>query len=190
MRIISGKYKGRQMVSFKAPHIRPTTDRVKETIFNILRGDISGVRALDLFSGTGSLGIEALSRGAAYVEFVESHPRSLRIIRENLNKLQVSEPFSIVARDVFKYLKEYAGEPFQVIFIDPPFTEALADACMTALAQSRAAKKNTIVVIESAKREPIEDHYNSFHLLDRRAFGDKSASFYRKESGEGDIVSG
>ena len=179
MRVISGRYKGRQLVSFKASHIRPTTDRVKETIFNILRNDVSGARALDLFSGTGSLGIEALSRGASYVEFVECHPRSVRIIRENLNNLQVSEPFSIVIRDVFKYLNEYQGEPFQIIFIDPPFTESLANACMTAVSKSQVATENTIVVIESARREPIEDHYNSFHLLDRRAFGDKSASFYR-----------
>lgn len=178
MRIIAGKYKGRQLVSFKAEHIRPTTDRVKETIFNKLMHEIPSARALDLFSGTGNLGIEALSRGAAYVEFVESNPRSVRIIRENLNKLQVDEPFSIVARDAFKYLKEYKGDPFQVIFIDPPFTESLAHACMTALAQSQVVSPHTVVVIESAKREHIEDHYNSFHLLDRRAFGDKSASFY------------
>ncbi len=178
MRIISGKYKGRRLNSFKADHIRPTTDRVKETIFNILMRDVPGARVLDLFSGTGNLGIEALSRGAQSVDFVEANPRSIRIIRDNLNNLQVDEPYTVNQRDAFKYLKEYKGEPFQVILIDPPFTEALAHSCMTELAVSRAAGDGTIAVIESARREHIEDHYGAFHLLDRRAFGDKSASFY------------
>ena len=189
MRIIAGKYKGRRLESFKAEHIRPTTDRVKETVFNILMREIPDARVLDLFAGTGNLGIEALSRGAAYVEFVESNPKSIRIIRGNLNNLQVNEPHAVVSRDVFKFLKEYKGDPFQVILIDPPFTEVLAHACMAALAQSAAANEGAVVVIESAKRERIDDEYGSFQLLDRRSFGDKSASFFRKANRERDLVS-
>lgn len=180
MRIISGRFKGRQLVNFKADHIRPTTDRVKESIFNILMQSISGARVLDLFSGTGNLGIEALSRGARYVECVEGHKLSLKIIRENLQKLKIETEIRVVAQDVFKYLKSYRGEPFQVIFIDPPFTESLAHACMEAIESSSVAGPGAIVVIESSRHERIDDEYGSFHLLDRRQFGDKSASFYRR----------
>lgn len=181
MRVISGRFKSRQLISFQAKHIRPTTDRVKESVFNILGGEIEGQRILDLFSGTGNLGIEALSRGAAYVECIESNRLSLKIIRENLEKLQIVKEVTVVAQDVFKYLKSYRGEAFDVIFIDPPFTEKWAHKCLLAVEGSAVAKSGTIVVIEAARQERIEDKYGAFHLLDRRQFGDKSASFYRRQ---------
>ena len=83
MRIISGKFKGRSLISFKASHIRPTTDRVKESLFNKIQGETEGARVLDLFAGTGSLGLEALSRGAAFVHFVDDSPVSLKILKQN-----------------------------------------------------------------------------------------------------------
>lgn len=85
MRIISGKYRGRRLSAFNAPHIRPTTDRVKETMFNKLMGQVEGARVLDLFAGTGNLGIESLSRGANWVEFVESNRKSLEILKKTSN---------------------------------------------------------------------------------------------------------
>jgi 16S rRNA (guanine966-N2)-methyltransferase len=179
MRIISGRLKGRQLASFKADHIRPTTDRVKETIFNILMGDIDGQRVLDLYSGTGNLGIEALSRGAAYVECVENHKSSLRIISENLKKMGISQEIRVVPQDVFRYLKSYKGEGFQVIFIDPPFTQKLAHDTMLALQASSVSRPGGLVVIESSRQERIDDKYGAFQLLDRREFGDKSASFFQ-----------
>lgn len=181
MRVISGRLKGRQLVSFKAEHIRPTTDRVKESVFNILRNDIEGRRILDLFSGTGNLGIEALSRGAASVECVESHKGSLRIIRENLQKLGITGEVRIVAQDVFKYLRAYKGEAFHVVFVDPPFTEEIAHQCMEALAKSSVVAVGGVVVIESRSHERIDDQYDGFRLLDRREFGDKKASFFKRE---------
>ena len=180
MRVISGRFKGRQLVNFKADHIRPTTDRVKETIFNKLMGEIEGVRVLDLFSGTGNLAIESLSRGASYVEAVEEHRLSLKIIRENLQALKIEREIRVVPHDVFKYLRSYKGEPFQLVFIDPPFTEAIAHKCMEALTLSAVAAPGATVVIEASRHERIDDAYGSFQLLDRREFGDKSASFYRK----------
>ena len=180
MRIISGRFKGRNLVSFKADHIRPTTDRVKESIFNILMGQIEGARVLDLFAGTGNLGIEALSRGAAYVESVEEHRTSLKIIRENLHLLKIDKEIRVVPLDVFKYLRSYKGKPFDLVFFDPPFTEAIAHKCMEAIQSSAVAAVNTTVIIESSRQERIDDQYGPFQLLDRREFGDKSASFFRK----------
>jgi len=181
MRIIAGRLKGRRLGSFKADHIRPTTDRVKETLFNILMNDIPGVRVLDLFSGTGNLGIEAYSRGAEYVELVESHKGSLKIIQENLKSLQIEKEIRVSPVDVFRYLKSYKGPPFQVILIDPPFTEKWADQVMQALQTSQVATAGTLAFIESSKHEAIGDQYGPFRLLDRRGFGDKSASFFVKD---------
>jgi 16S rRNA (guanine966-N2)-methyltransferase len=179
LRIISGKYKG-QLVSFKADHIRPTTDRVKESQFNILQGAFEDARVLDLFAGTGSLGIEALSRGAREVVFVEQNAKSIAIIKKNLEKLKVIEPCQIIAKDVLKFLKAYDGEPFDVIFVDPPFTEAMADAVMLAASTSKISHSGTILTIESGRREKITDDYSTFIRYDVREFGDKFLSFFQR----------
>ncbi len=183
MRIISGRFKGRNLVSFKADHIRPTTDRVKETLFNILMHDVAEQRVLDLFAGTGNLGLEALSRGAKDVTFVEAHRDSIKIIRENIRLLKVEKECEIIAKDVFRFLKDDRGGPYHLIFCDPPFTEKIAHPTMGALANSPCVEYGSIAVIESSRHERIDDVYESdrkgaFQLLDRRQFGDKSASFF------------
>lgn len=183
MRIISGKYKGHPLVEFKADHIRPTTDRVKETLFNKLMFDIEGARALDLFAGTGNLGIEALSRGAREVIFVEKHPKSIQILRQNLEKLKVPKgDYHIVNMDVLSYLKNYKEEAFDIIFADPPFTEKMAHAVMEHASGSLAFGANTLLTIESERRERMEDLYGDLERYDKREFGDKILSFFSKKS--------
>ncbi|MCE3009250.1 MAG: 16S rRNA (guanine(966)-N(2))-methyltransferase RsmD [Proteobacteria bacterium] len=181
MRIISGKYKGQNLVSFRADHIRPTTDRVKESMFNIIQASIPEARVLDLFSGTGSLGIEALSRGASSVLFVEKNKRSIAILEKNLAKLKVSEPFQILNRDVLSFLTDYSGEPFEVVFADPPFTEQMAHDVILAADQSRALGDSTIFLIESGRREKVLDDYPALTRYDVREFGDKYLSFFRRK---------
>jgi 16S rRNA (guanine966-N2)-methyltransferase len=184
MRVISGKYKGHKLVSFQAGHIRPTTDRVKETLFNKLMGLTGEARVLDLFSGTGNLGIEAISREAAHVDFVEENRKSLSILRENLNKLKITAGFTVFPLDVFKYLKRFEGEAYQLILADPPFTQKWADQVMEAIAASPVLQPGTIVAIESAAQETIRDFYPAFdnscdlNLLDRKNFGDKNLSLF------------
>jgi 16S rRNA (guanine966-N2)-methyltransferase len=179
MRVISGRFKGRRLVDFKADHVRPTTDRMKETIFNILMHDIDGARVLDLFSGTGNLAIEACSRGATYIECVDNHKNSIRIIRENLKLLDIQKEIRVVPLDVFKYLKTYKGEPFQLVFADPPYTEKIAHDCMLALQSSRIFMNGTKVIIESSRHDRVDNQYGPLHLLDQRDFGDKSASIFQ-----------
>ena len=181
MRVISGRLKGRKLKSFKADHIRPTTDRVKETLFNILAADLPGARVLDLFSGTGNLAIEAYSRGANYVEAVEAHRLSIKIIRENLELLGLQKEIKVTSQDVFKFLKSFKDQPFDLIFVDPPFTEKWAHLCMEEISKSRVCRPGGVVIIEASSQERIDDQYNSFKLLDRRKFGDKSASIFRNE---------
>lgn len=177
MRIIAGKYKGHPLVSFKAPHIRPTTDRVKESLFNIWRGEVEGARVLDLFCGTGNLGLEALSRGASSVSFVDAHPKSIQILRQNLEKLRVDEAHEVITSDVYRFLKKQQT-PFDLIFIDPPFTEAMADEVMQALSQSSSFHSNTRIAIESGRREKIGTEYGPIYRYDGREFGDKFLSLF------------
>jgi 16S rRNA (guanine966-N2)-methyltransferase len=181
MRIIAGKLKGRRLVNFKAEHIRPTTDRVKEVIFNILQSDLPEARVLDLFSGTGNLAIEAWSRGAKYVEAVESHKISLKIMSENLRTLKLEKDIQVVRKDVYDYLKGYKGEAFDLVFIDPPFTQKMAHDVLTALSRSEACRVGGVAIIEASKHEQVDQAYGTFKLLDQRDFGDKSAFIFRRD---------
>jgi 16S rRNA (guanine966-N2)-methyltransferase len=183
MRIISGKYKGYQLVPFQADHIRPTTDRVKESQFNILMNYFDEARVLDLFAGTGNLGLEAISRGAREVIFVEKNKLSIQILEKNIQKLKITEPFKIIQKDVLSFLKSYKGEAFDVIFADPPFTEAMAHDVMLAICESEVFAPHTVMTIESAKKEKLLDHYTSLERYDVREFGDKVLSFFRKTPG-------
>lgn len=182
MRIIAGRWRGHPLVSFKADHIRPTTDRVKETMFNMIQFELESARIADLFCGTGNLGLEALSRGAAHVLFVEKHPKSLHITKENLAKLKVPrEEFDIKAQDVIRFLRTYQGEPFDIIFADPPFTEKMAHEVMEAADESAAFGPGTLMTIESSSQERIDDEYKTVVRTDSREYGDKILSFFRKK---------
>ncbi len=181
MRIISGRFKGRRLVSFKADIIRPTTDRVKESMFNILQGHWEDARVLDLFSGTGNLGIEALSRGAAHVEMVEKNPKSLAIISENLNTLNIQKEIRVHRKDVFAFIKTHQSESYDVIIIDPPFTEAISHDVMEAVSQSTLWAANTWIVIESSSHERLEGSYGPLVCVDTRDFGDKIMSIFQRK---------
>lgn len=183
MRIISGKFKGRSLVSFKADHIRPTMDRVKETLFNKWMHHVDEANALDLFAGTGNLGLEALSRGAKHVTFVEKNTKSVDIIRKNIELLKIAKSeHTVITKDVFSYLKSYEGEGFDIIFIDPPFTEKLADDVMTALANSKCFHQNTVIAIEAIKQEKIDTVYGDLICYDKQDYGDKSLSLFQKKA--------
>lgn len=181
MRIISGKFKGQRLVAFKADHIRPTTDRVKESLFNKWSRYIEGATVLDLFCGTGSLGLEALSRHAHFVEFVDSNDKSLRILNENVKKLGIESGFHVTKRDALQFLKS-SSQAFDLIFIDPPFTKSMADKVLLALSQSTVLSDGGLVAIESGTKEYIQDDYGSIRLYDRKEFGDKTLSLYERSS--------
>lgn len=168
------------MVSFQADNIRPTTDRVKESLFNIIQNEIEDAKVLDLFSGTGNLGLEALSRGAKEVVFVEKSKKSIEILKKNLEKLKIKDGYQIIQKDVLSYLKT-SSDAFDIIFADPPFTEAMAHDVMQAASGSRVFKDSTLMTIESGRREKIEDDYSPLIRYDVREFGDKFLSFFRKK---------
>lgn len=188
MRIISGKYKGHHLVSFNADHIRPTTDRVKETLFNKLMFRAELRHALDLFCGTGNLGLEAISRGVEHVTFVDLSKKSIEITQKNIAKLKVpKEQYTIVIKDVLIFLKQFQNPPVDIIFVDPPFTKKMAHEVMLVVSQSKAFGANTILAIESESHEPIENTYGDILRFDAREYGDKTLSFFSKKQGEGSI---
>jgi 16S rRNA (guanine966-N2)-methyltransferase len=173
LRIIAGKYGGLHLLSFDNKHIRPTTDREKESIFNILQNHIDSARVLDLFSGTGSLGLEALSRGAAFVQFVDFHVQSIKLIKDNIKKLKISEDHQVLKADVIKFLKTYEGPAFEIILIDPPFTKTMAQEVMMGLKDSKVHTEGTLVCIETGKSEKLDSEYGFLKTKSVKAFKDK-----------------
>jgi len=147
LRIISGVARGRKLKEPLGDKIRPTSDKVKESIFNIIQFDIEGRRALDLFAGSGQFGIEALSRGAKNVDFVDSSSDSVKLIRENLKICNLSDRASIYARDALRFIE--SEEKYDLIFIDPPYDSKLAEVAVSKITEFDKLNINGIMICET-----------------------------------------
>ena len=149
MRVITGSARGRRLRELEGQETRPTTDRVKESMFNILQFDVEDSRVLDLFAGTGQLGIEALSRGAASAVFVEQRRDAVALIRENLKLTGLSERARVVNGEALAYLAS-AGEKFDLIFLDPPYAAKLWKPVLEAVSRFDILSDHGIIICESA----------------------------------------
>lgn len=156
MRVISGTARGRKLKELEGLETRPTTDRVKESIFNIVQFDIEGRRVLDLFGGTGQLGIEALSRGAASCVFVDARRDAAAVIRENLKMTGLDSRAQVRQGDSLAYLQT-SGEKFDLIFLDPPYQTQLLEQAVEAIARIDILNKNGIMVCESNLEKVLPD---------------------------------
>ena len=145
MRVITGKCRGRRLLEPVGSGIRPTTDQVKEALFNIIQFDIEGRKALDLFAGSGQLGIEALSRGAASCVFVDSARDSVRLVQENLRRCGLTA--RVLTTDALSFLR--FGEKFDLVFLDPPYGTGLDAKAMLAIKEFDILSKGGIMVCES-----------------------------------------
>ena len=196
MRIISGTLKGRKLKPWKAEiPVRPMTDRIKETIFNVLAPYFSeNCLFLDLFSGTGNLALEALSRGAGQAHAVEKHPLCLKIIKQNSKILTDSTKLILHKTDVFSFLKQaekqssnlaLKGKPiqkaFDIITADPPFNLKAGKKIMENLQNSPLTAKGTIIVIETSWKEELKNTYQDFYLFSQKIFNDKKVWFYESQ---------
>lgn len=180
MRVIGGKCKGRRLVPVKGASVRPTSDKVREAVFNILPRELSSKRALDLFAGTGAMGIEALSRGAAEASFVDADAAAVQVIRKNLSVCGFSVQARVYRRDVRSAVGALSrrGESFDLIFIDPPYDSALVEETLKAIDGAGILGPGGIVVAEASKRVSIGAGFASIALVDERKYGDTVIYFY------------
>jgi 16S rRNA (guanine966-N2)-methyltransferase len=179
MRIISGTSKGRKFATPKNFSLRPTSGRVKESIFNILRGRIEGRMVLDLFAGTGSLGIEALSRGAKKVTFVEKGRDALKLIRRNLAQFGLEERSGVLPIDASRAIGilKHRGKTFDLIFMDPPYEKGLIEKTLTELNFHPIYHRDSILVIEHHWRELLSPAIHGWSLIRQRRMGETVISF-------------
>jgi 16S rRNA (guanine(966)-N(2))-methyltransferase RsmD len=180
LRVISGTLKGKKLFAPKGLSLRPTSDRVREAIFDILQGSIEGRRVLDLFSGTGAMGIEALSRGAETAVFVENQPSSLAVLRKNLAGCRLEGVARVLPEEAEAALRVLDGEgsPFELIFLDPPYGKGLARKTLGRLAESRLLVPETLIVAEHSPAEEAEGG-PLLERVDFRKYGGTRISFFR-----------
>ena len=179
MRIIAGTLKGRRLKTPSWPGLRPTSDKLRETLFNILAPRIAGARVLDGYAGTGALGIEALSRGAAAVTFVERDRRAAALIEENLAHCGIENRYAIIRQDVPRALAALRARPeaapFDLVLLDPPYTDA-PDAALAAAAELLAP--DGLLVLEHARRHRTPDAAGPLVRTREVTAGDSALAFY------------
>ena len=182
MRIIAGAFKGRRLAPVKG-RTRPTAAKVREAVFSILGPAVPGARVLDLFAGTGALGIEALSRGAAVAVFVEDHPEALKGLRRNLEDLGLLGRTTVWPLPVTTALKKLAdrAEGFGLAFLDPPYGGGEAVAALSALASLNLLLPGARVVVEHSRRESLPEACAPLGRLEVRRYGDTQVAFYLVE---------
>jgi 16S rRNA (guanine966-N2)-methyltransferase len=173
VRVVAGKYRGRRLQAPRGTSVRPTSDRVREALFSIL-GDISGLAVLDLFAGSGALGIEALSRGAARVVLVENDRHALDAISTNLEPLGDVNA-QVVRADALSWLRAARG-PFDLVLVDPPYSSARSLAGPLSDALPAVLSPNALIVSESDKRDPLT---LAFPLDDERTYGHTRIAIHR-----------
>ena len=181
MRVISGTLKGKKLLSAKGLSLRPTSDRVRESVFDILQGNVEGLRVLDLFAGTGAMGIEALSRGAISAVFIENQKNSLEILRKNLSACRMEAVTQVLAKEAEEGLRllEGQGGRFELIFLDPPYGKGLVRRTLGRLAESRLWVPETLIVAEHSPAEEVEG-VSPLGRVDFRKYGGTRISFFRK----------
>lgn len=184
MRVISGTARGRRLKELPGMDTRPTTDKVKESLFNIIQFDIEGRKVLDLFGGTGQLGIEALSRGAARCTFVDMSRQAAAIIRENLKTVGFSEIAAVQQGDAMAFLSG-CREKYDLIFLDPPYQSQLLENCIQAVAKFDILSEHGIMICESALEKPMPELAVPYEKGREYRYGKIKLTVYRRQgSGE------
>ncbi len=183
MRIIAGTSRGRKLKAPPGLHTRPITDMIKEALFNVWGEGIVGANFLDLFAGSGSVGIEALSRGAAKAIFIDNDPAAVRIIRENLAHCGFKEGFGVYRQDVFRALNMLNDkrEKFDYIYVDPPFTnDQIFDNILTAINNIDIISRFGIVVIRTQKNRNMADKLDKLERYRTNVYGESCLHYYRR----------
>ena len=184
MRVISGKARGKKLLSLEGLNTRPTLDRVKEALFNIIQFDIVDKNILDLFAGSGAIGIEAISRGAKSVTFCDNSEDAIKIIKANIKNTRSEQQAKVLQKDYLKALK-YLSEnnnKFDIIYLDPPYKTEFAEPAIREILHLDILSKEGIIILETddTKKEEIIKS-NNIQIFDKRKYGRAILIFIRKE---------
>jgi 16S rRNA (guanine(966)-N(2))-methyltransferase RsmD len=183
VRILGGKAKGRKISTLSTKGSRPTLQVVRKSIFDVLGYDVQEAQVLDLYSGTGSLGLEALSRGGYEATFVDENQRALDVVRENAEELGFEEKIHLVKGDAARMLPKLArnGMSYHIVFADPPYQRSLTSEMIEAFGVSGIVRNGGSFIIEHSKHAELPDRIGRLVLWQRKDFGETRVSFYRKE---------
>jgi 16S rRNA (guanine966-N2)-methyltransferase len=184
MKITGGRSRGKILASLKGMDIRPTSSKVREAIFNILGQDMTGIRVLDLFAGTGILAIEALSRGAEGAIFIDKSEQSINIINKNLALCGYQDLCRVLKRDLTKgsdFDSLSLKERFDLVFVDPPYRKEIIPHVLTALSGSGILSGQALVVTESSKNDRLPERAENLLLSDSRTYGETKVDIYKSE---------
>jgi 16S rRNA (guanine966-N2)-methyltransferase len=176
VRIVGGSLGGRVLRAPRGAATRPTSEKVREALFQIL-GSMEGVRVLDLFAGSGALGIEALSRGAAHATFVDSGKQAREAVKANLDELGIRDRAEIIAADAVAFVARPVEQPWRLVFVDPPYASELATRTVLALPRA-SLDDGAVIVIEHDRRNAPPEALGSLLRTDQRRYGDTLLSFY------------
>ena len=182
MRIIAGNMRGLKLKSPKGQNTRPTSDRVKESLFNILGYIESDSIVLDLFSGSGNIGLEFLSRGAKKVYFIEKDPSTISLLKENIKKCKAENITEVYRNDVLKSIEifEKKRKKFDYIFLDPPYNIGLSEKVLAKIASSNLLNEKGLIIVEHEVELEFNECYG-LEEIDRRSYGSTGISFFRKQ---------
>lgn len=175
VRVIAGSLKGRQLKAPTWNGVRPTSDKLRETLFNILAPRLSGARVLDAYAGTGAVGIEALSRGAGHVTFVERDPRAQALVAENLARCGLTDGYVIIRAGVARALADTRAQPFDIMFFDPPYDQTVDDVLAGA---GERLTRGGVMVLEHARRRSSPERLGRIVRSREVTSGDSALAFY------------
>jgi 16S rRNA (guanine966-N2)-methyltransferase len=181
MRVIAGTSRGRRLTMFEGRDVRPTPDRVREALFSILQsklGSFSGIKVLDLFAGSGALAIEALSRGAASACLVEKDRTAELVIRKNLSLCKLEENTTLHIKDALRCLHEFTAGSFDLIFLDPPYSQGLAEQALLEIESQGLLSDDGIICAETGAKEVLPESVGNLQRIDQRRYGTIMINFY------------
>jgi 16S rRNA (guanine966-N2)-methyltransferase len=183
MRVIAGIYKGRRLKTLEGTHVRPTSDRLRETLFNVLAPRIEGARFIDICAGSGAVGIEARSRGAASVTFIEASRKATTIIDENLRNLGITDDVHVINRDALGALKKLAKREmqFDLCYFDPPYDSEIHSPVLWQIAKHNLLAEDGIVIVEHRRQLPLSPSYDRLRPYREIVQGESSLTFYALE---------
>lgn len=181
MRIITGKARGLKLVTPKNMQVRPTSDRVKESLFNIIGTKIIGAKVLDLFAGTGNLGLEAWSRGAEKIVFVDENPTSLQLVMSNIKKAKAEKETNTIKGSALRVVADLSakGELFDFVFCDPPYNKGLVEQIIRQISQNNIVASGGYIIIEHSQHETIQELPSKIENVRSEKYGETLVSFLR-----------